>query len=450
MPPPPPNCSTFIVSPENVQHVLKTNFDNYPKGPWLRDMLVDLLGGGIFTSDGEAWFVQRKVAAHMFSVREFKEHIMTTFQAHGVKLQRLLDDVAARGEVVDLFNLYHRFTLDSIAEIAFGVSVGSLDNPDVPFARAFDDAQATVEHRAYLPGWQYLTWLLPREYRLRASIRVMDAYCAELIALRRAEGDLSARHDVLSRFMTMKDEHGVAMYANDDKFLRDVVLNFMIAGRDTTAQALSWATYCLANHPAAAAELRNEVATVCAGGVSAGGGGAAAAAEAAASAAPASAAAAPTEPVGLEYEVVARQLKYTAAAVNETLRLYPSVPKDIKQCVADDVLPDGTAIRAGSYIVYTPHAMGRSKALWGDDAGDFRPERFLGAGEKPSPFKFIAFNAGPRTCLGQHVALVEASYVLAVVFARYNVTLLPGHRVEPADSLTLPMRYGLKATLTRR
>jgi cytochrome P450 len=106
--------------------------------------------------------------------------------------------------------------------------------------------------------------------------------------------------------------------------------------------------------------------------------------------------------------------------MRETLRLYPSVPKDIKTALASDVLPDGTVVTAGTSVVYLPYVMGRSPALWGEDAARFQPERFLGK-PVPSAWRLPAFNgAGPRTCLGQRMALAEANFVLALVFGRFK------------------------------
>lgn len=96
-------------------------------------------------------------------------------------------------------------------------------------------------------------------------------------------------------------------------------------------------------------------------------------------------------------------------------------------------------------------AMGSSPALWGPDAAEFKPERMSPeAGPKPSPFKYIAFNAGPRTCLGQQMATVEATYVLALLASKFTFSLVEGHKVQAGDSLTLPMRYGLRVRAVRR
>jgi fatty acid omega-hydroxylase len=417
------------------------------KGANFHSIVRDLLGNGIFAVDGDAWKQQRRVASHMFSARSFRETIMAAFVRHGVELDAIMARHAASGQPLDISSLYFRFTLDSIGDIAFGKRLGVMAQPSVPFALAFDDAQATVEKRFFIPGWQVLRWVMPSEARLRRSVATLNAFCAELIAERRAAGDAEARFDVLSRFMALRDDAtGEKLYEHDDSMLRDVVLNFLIAGRDTTAQALSWATYCILQHPEVEARIVAEVAGITSEPEAQ----AAAAKDAAAHAHAASGTAVSAGDVfAPSYDTVSHEMRYTTATVMETLRLYPSVPKDIKEALADDVLPDGTKIPAGSVVAYLPYSMGRNEQLWPEPLR-FDPGRFLGDGAKHSPFKFIAFNAGPRTCLGQHMAQVEATYVLATILRKYKLTTVPGQTITYTDSLTLPMQQGLMVTVARR
>jgi cytochrome P450 len=477
-------------NPDNVKHILSDNFSNYPKGPDFNSTLADLLGSGIFAADGERWREQRRIAAHMFSDKEFRETIMASFIQHGAELDAILARHADSGEPVDVQNLFFRFTLDSIGKIAFGARVGSLVDPEVAFARAFDQAQATVDLRFFTPGWRLLKYVIPEERELVRSVRVMDDYCAELIRSRRAEGDYEQRRDVLSRWMSLKGgkDGTTPVHLHDDKLLRDTILNFLIAGRDTTAQALSWAVLMLAQNPEAEAALAAEVrAADPTGG------------DAEAGLAPPTAASSSSSSSTWDWapshDTVSRRLPVARAVMHETLRLYPSVPKDMKRALKSDTLPDGTFVPAGSNVVYVPYCMGRSAALWSTpehpDPERFEPSRWLvpvssgagaGAGaaaagdgaepqtqpreapgggdaakseptmtvRKESAFKFIAFNAGPRTCLGQNMALSEAVFVLGLVYRKFKLVPVPGQAVEYLDSLTLPMKNGLLCTVQRR
>ncbi|KAI8849878.1 cytochrome P450, partial [Chytridium lagenaria] len=157
-----------------------------------------------------------------------------------------------------------------------------------------------------------------------------------------------------------------------DKQLRDMVLNMMIAGRDTTAQSLSWAIWLLSSRPKVVEAIRKELDEMTNGEV-------------------------PT------YDEVST-LKYANAVFLETLRLYPSVPANIKICVKEDILPGGLHIPKGTEINWLPYAMGRMESIWGPDATEFIPERWIDANGniKREPIhKFPAFNGGPRTCLAK-------------------------------------------------
>merc|ERR1712046_483592 len=163
--------------------------------------------------------------------------------------------------------------------------------------------------------------------------------------------------------LRQKDEAGFRRY------MRDMVLNFLIAGRDTTAQNLTWTFYELCQRSDVIQRMREEVESVCG-----------------------------EAEVG--YGDVSR-LQYVRAVVDEGLRLHPSVSFDMKLAVADDVLPDGTVIKAGCRVAYAPFSQGRDKALWGKDASDFRPERWLEMPHRPTTYEYVAFNAGKRECLGK-------------------------------------------------
>lgn len=228
---------------------------------------------------------------------------LSVFVRHGNDLLQALRNVHRSGGDVDIQRLYFAFTLDSIGEIAFGVNIGSLHNPDHPFARAFDTAQKLCEARFFSPVFELAPCLHPREWRLRRAVRVLDKFAfnvrwqprpwpltspparlarhpsfvtpthtttllafphharsvTQVIGARRAalastaESD-TPREDLLTRFMMHRDQDTGKPY--EDRFLRDVVLNFIIAGRDTTAQALSWCTYLLTQNPDKEAKVR--------------------------------------------------------------------------------------------------------------------------------------------------------------------------------------------------
>ena len=318
----------------------------------------------------------------------------------------------------------------------------------------------------------------PHHSAISKGAKVIDAFARRVIASRRRTagdgGELGP--DLLSRFLDdaarkKEDEEAAAAakassaassqqggsrgaeaqgaeargaearLGGTDEELRDVVLNFIIAGRDTTACALSWTLYELAKAPAVVAKLRDEFNH-------------AFRAELAADATAANATAADSRGGGgsrLEdagtFEKVS-QLSYAHAVSLEVLRLHPSVAKDIKWAVNDDVLPDGTPIRSGAAVIYCPYAMGRDPRYW-DDPLAFRPERFLGERE-PNMYEYPVFNAGPRLCMGKPLALMETKLVTAMLLHHFEFALAEPHAGGYVSTVVLPMSPGLMVRLTPR
>lgn len=158
----------------------------------------------------------------------------------------------------------------------------------------------------------------------------------------------------------------------------------------------------------------------------------------------------------------------------ETLRLYPSVPNNQKYALKDDIWPDGTHVKAGTYVSWSSYAQGRSTKVWGEDAKEFHPERWLdenGNLKRESAGKWSAFHAGPRICLGnlnchhlysvtysispspflgQNLATLEALVCVSMLLRRYRFTLVPNQTVTYDISLTMPMKYGMKMFVGKR
>ncbi|PRQ58131.1 putative unspecific monooxygenase [Rosa chinensis] len=403
---------TVTCDPKNVEHILKARFDNYPKGPTWQSVFHDLLGEGIFNSDGDTWRFQRKTAAVEFTTRTLRQ-AMARWVSRAIKLRfcPILKEAELKGEPVDLQDLLLRLTFDNICGLAFGKDpeTCSAGYPDNSFASAFDRATEASLQRFILPEvlWKVKKWLgLGMEVTLSRSLVHIDEYLSKVIASRKLEllsqqKDGSPHDDLLSRFMKKKESYS-------DTFLQHVALNFILAGRDTSSVALSWFFWL-----DVAAWLEES----------------------------------------LHFEELDR-LIYLKAALSESLRLYPSVPQDSKHVVRDDVLPDGTFVPAGSSVTYSIYATGRMKSSWGDDCLEFRPERWLSSDGKRfimhDSSKYVAFNAGPRICLGKDLAYLQMKSVAASVLLRHRLTVVPGHKVEQKMSLTLFMKYGLMMNVHQR
>jgi long-chain fatty acid omega-monooxygenase len=424
---------TVTCNPRNLEHILRSRFDNYPKGPMWQAAFHDLLGQGIFNSDGDTWVLQRKTAALEFTTRTLRQ-AMARWANRTIKnrLWSILADHSAAVASVDLQDLFLRVTFDNICGLTFGKDPETLTPglPENPFANAFDSATEATLQRFLFPSflWRVKKALgVGSERSLRESLAVVDRYLTEAIASRKA----TPSDDLMSRFMKKRDGNGRAF---PDDVLQWIALNFVLAGRDTSSVALSWFFWTIMQLRDVERRVVLEIASVL------------------------------RETRGddtgrwteepLDCDELHR-LVYLKAALAETLRLYPSVPQDSKYVVADDVLPDGTVVPAGSAITYSIYSVGRMESVWGKDCAEFRPERFLSAdGTRFEPpkdaYRFVAFNGGPRTCLGKDLAYLQMKSIASAVLLRHSVELVPGHKVEQKMSLTLFMKNGLRVQVKPR
>ena len=430
---------TVTCDPKNLEHILKNRFDNYPKGPTWQAVFHDLLGDGIFNSDGDTWLFQRKTAALEFTTRTLRQ-AMARWVSRAIKLRfcPILETAQLEGKPVDFQDLLLRLTFDNICGLTFGKDPQTLSPgmPDNGFALAFDRATEATLQRFILPEvvWKLRKTLgLGMETSLTKSLRHIDKYLTEIIETRKQElqtqqqgGSGIPHDDLLSRFMKKKESYS-------EEFLQHVALNFILAGRDTSSVALSWFFWLVIQNPNVEEKIITEICTVL------------------------------METRGndtskwvqepLVFEEVDR-LMYLKAALSETLRLYPSVPEDSKHVVADDILPSGTFVPKGSSITYSIYSIGRMKFVWGDDCLEFKPERWLSLDgskfEVHDSYRFVAFNAGPRICLGKDLAYLQMKSIAAAVLLRHRLMVVPGHRVEQKMSLTLFMKYGLKVNVLPR
>ncbi|PIA57480.1 hypothetical protein AQUCO_00600306v1 [Aquilegia coerulea] len=416
-----------------------------------------LLGDGIFNSDGEHWRRQRKTASLEFASRNLKEFSTIVFREYALKLSSILGQASLDNKEVDMQELLMRLTLDSICKVGFGVEIGTLAPhlPNNSFAKSFDTAQIIVTLRFINPLWRIKKFFnVGSEALLDQSIKTIDDFTYSVIRKRKAEikearatneNDNKIKHDILSRFIELSENPENNL---NDKSLRDVVLNFVIAGRDTTATTLSWAIYMIMTHPQVADKLYSELKDF-----------------EEEKAKQENVSLLPYNPEDAEsfnervtkyaslltYDSLGKLL-YLHAVVTETLRLYPAVPQDPKGILEDDVLPDGTKVRAGGMVTYVPYSMGRMEYNWGPDAAQFKPERWLKDGffQNASPFKFTAFQAGPRICLGKDSAYLQMKMTLAILCRFFEFKLVPKHQVKYRMMTTLSMQYGLQLGVVRR
>ncbi|KAE9586321.1 putative alkane 1-monooxygenase [Lupinus albus] len=322
-------------------------------------------------------------------------------------------------------DLLERFTFDNICKLAFNVDPGCLGGDGTSaaeFMTAMEDATVLSSGRflTILPMiWKIKKLLnIGTERRLRECIATIRKFADEIIQSRLEAKDRTHNEDLLSRFIGVDD-------INSTEFLRDIIISFILAGRDTTSSALSWFFWILSSRPEVQKKILNEIESI----KSRSG-----------------------EKTMFKYEDL-KEMHYLHAAISETMRLYPPVAADSKQCLNDDVLPDGTVIKKNWFITYHTYGMGRMESLWGKDWAEFKPERWLenGVYRTESPFRFPVFHAGPRMCLGKDLAYIQMKSIAASVIERFEIDAVEkDNHPEYYLSFTLRMKGGFPVKLRAR
>ncbi|KAK8641360.1 hypothetical protein V6N13_010771 [Hibiscus sabdariffa] len=415
--------NTITANPENVEHILKTRFENYPKGKPFAAILGDFLGKGIFNVDGDSWKFQRKMASLELGRTSIRRHAFDIVNSEiQSRLLPLLSLVSGEQRVLDLQDVFRRLSFDNICKFSFGLDPGCLELslPVSEFAEAFDLASQLSAQRALASS--PLIWKLKRalnlgtEKRLKQAIKTVDALVQEMINQRR-DKCFSDSNGLLSRFMGT---------INDDKYLRDIVVSFLLAGRDTVAAGLTSFFWLLCQHPEVESAIRDELERV----------------------------------VGSsdDHQQMAsfdqlRDMHYLHAALYESLRLFPPIQFDSKFALEDDILPDCTFVGKGTRVTYHPYAMGRMERVWGPDCLQYKPERWLKHGRyvPENLFKYPVFQAGKRVCLGKEMALVEMKSVVLAIISRFNIRVLnPNQAPRFAPGLTANVRGGLPVLVQQK
>ncbi|CAL4946487.1 unnamed protein product [Urochloa decumbens] len=420
--------NVLTANPATVDHMLRARFDNYPKGAPFSAILADFLGRGIFNVDGDAWLFQRKLAAAELAspaLRAFAVRVVASELRS--RLIPLLHSASSsregKGKVLDLQDVFRRFAFDCICKISFGLDPGCLElsMPVSSFESAFDMASTLSARRATVP--MQIIWRVKRffnfgdERKLRDAVRLVDRLAEEVIRQRRKLGGAASGSDLLSRFMGS---------INDDKYLRDIVVSFMLAGRDTVASALTAFFLLLSDHPEVAAAIRDEVTRVGVG----------------------------DDRLTASTFNRLKDMHYVHAALYESMRLFPPVQFDSKFAAGDDTLPDGTAVAKGTRVTYHAYAMGRMESVWGPDCGEFRPERWLRDGRfvPESPYRYPVFQGGARVCVGKELALMEMKAVIVAVVRSFDVEAIGRSSRKPkfAPGLTATFAGGVPVRVRRR
>lgn len=399
----------LVNDPEVVKHVLVDNAKNYTKSKSY-DGLRLVMGNGLVTSEGEFWRRQRKLAQPAFHKDRLASFADTMVDATEQMLGRWGSEPGPR--VLDVHAELMRLTLSIVGRTLFGKDLGAEAGEAAEIGEAIrvglrhanDHAESLIKLPQWLPT--------PANVRFARAVKTLDAMVFRLIeARRRTQGH---EGDLLAMLMAARDDGNEGM---TDRQLRDEVMTLVLAGHETTAVALGWTFTLLSQHPDVERKVRAELAAVIG-------------------------ARAP------RFEDVAN-LPYTAQVLAECMRLYPPVWVFERSAIGPDRLGD-YAIPAGTTIGIAPFTLHRNPRFFPNPEG-FDPERFSKEAIAARPrTAYLPFAIGPRQCIGDGFARMEATLLLATILPRFQLSLLPGFQPEPEAKVTLRPRDGLPMQIDRR
>ncbi|PWA41365.1 hypothetical protein CTI12_AA552680 [Artemisia annua] len=497
----PKNQMIITANPTNIEHMLKTNFRNYPKGTPFTDVLGDFLGMGIFNVDGELWSTQRKLASHEFSTKSLREFAVNVLEEEIItRLIPLLDMFSKNNEVLDMQDVLRRrvsalatanSSNDGHKPYPFITSLISFHHNSHRLIHWFThllslSPSQTIAFEQLGPKNQMIITANPTniEHMLKTNFRnypkgtpftdVLGDFLG--MGIFNVDGELwSTQRKLASHEFSTKSLREFAVNVLEEEIITRLIplldmfsKNNEVLDMQDVLRRLAFDTICkisLGWDPCFLDFTRSVSPLAAAFDVAA-------------------------EATAMRGKVAAkwiwkvkkllnvgseRKLKEAVGvihfAVNDIIRkrrenmdgsesqkdllsrLYPPVVWDSKHAAENDVLPDGTPVYKGNRVMYFPYGMGRMEQLWGKDCLEFRPDRWfseLGVFKMENPYKFAVFQAGPRVCLGKEMAFMQMKYVVASVLRRFE--LVPVSLDQPVfvPLLTAHMDGGLKVRVRKR
>jgi cytochrome P450 len=390
----------LLTNPEHIKEVLVTKQAHFRKAKGLQ-VARAVVGDGILTSEGQKHMRQRRLMQPAFRRERIAAYADVMVRQGLAMMDRWKD-----GDIRDVHQDMMKVTLAIITETMFGKG---LTEGVEKIGRAIEIGLQYVSNKASAIIDIPLGVPTPQNQKFQEAAKTLDKTIYEIIEERRRNGG-EGRNDLLAMLLAARDE--------EDGQVRDEVMTIFVAGHETTANTMSWIWYLLATHPEAERKLWTELDEVLGGRL-------------------------PTA------EDVPR-LVYTNQIISETLRLYPAAWV-INREVVDEVEIGGHVYRPGETLMMSQYVMHRSSRYF-DNPDQFIPERFGGDLLKRIPaFAYFPFGGGPRICIGNNFALMEAALLLATIAQRFRLRLAePGQRVEPEPLVTLRPKNGLKMRLEVR
>jgi cytochrome P450 len=394
------------IDPAVIQHVLKTNAENYQKSEIQVKRMGHFLGKGLLTTHGEAWKTQRRLIQKGFDRKQL-EALSAIMQDSLTDSFRGFEREIAAGPV-DIYPHLMKMTFAMVARSLFGAN---LVDQDIDLV---SDTICTVQEfivrqtiQPYLNPWFEVSGQLRKHEQMRVRA---DAILMAYIKRRRNQ---PPGHDLLQTLMDARYADGEGM---SDELVLSESMQLLVAGHETSSNSLSWMLYLLSARPDCLDRVRQELDAVLGDGP-------------------------------LTFSAVTR-LEYTTQVIQESLRLYPPFWMIDRMAVADDRIGD-IAIPAGSTVIVYVYGAHHNPHRW-PDPETFDPERFTKANTKAlTPFTHLPFGGGPRGCIGSNYAMLQILMILSEVVRRYDFELTPGQDIDARAMVILRPKHGIRMNFTK-
>ncbi|NXX17326.1 CP46A hydroxylase, partial [Podargus strigoides] len=390
----------------------------YPKDPLVYSRIFDLfgerfLGNGLVTVlNHEHWHKQRRIMDPAFS-RTYLIGLMETFNEKAEELMEKLEEKADGKKEFSMLAMMNRVTMDVIAKVAFGFELNSLSNDQTPVPHAVTMALDGMT-KAHIPFMRYMPWTWKQIKEVKESVRLLRRVAKECIDQRREaiQNGKEATLDILTQILK-----GDALEeSRDDENILDNFITFFVAGHETTANQLSFTVMALAQHPEILERVQAEV----------------------------------DEVLGakrdIDYEDLGK-LTYLSQVLKESLRLYPPVAGTVRWLEKEQVV-NGIRIPGKTTLVFSTYIMGRLERFFKNPL-TFHPDRFSKDAPKPY-YCYFPFSLGPRSCIGQVFAQMEAKVVMAKLLQRFEFQLVPGQSFKLLEAGTFKPLDGVMCKLKPR
>ncbi|KAF1787231.1 Cytochrome P450, conserved site [Phytophthora cactorum] len=395
----------ILSSPELFEDVLKTQDDVFLRGPTGQYISYDLFGNGMVITDGDLWFYHRKTASHLFSMQMMKDVMEATVRE---KLQFSVKQ-----------ELSH-FTMDVIAKIAFAIELDTLKNSLQQGLWAFGV-------RIQSPMW---LWRLKRylnigwEKVFKDNNTIIQNFINDVIVK-----SMNKKAELAAKGEKMQSPTNGDIHIEDDDatIMRDMVMSFAFAGKDSTADNMCWFIVNMNRYPEELRKIREEMKTKLPGLL--------------------------TGEIQVPTQDQIRDLVYLEAVIKENMRLHPSTAFIVREAMQDTTLVDGTFVRKGQTLMVSSYCNARNKRTWGEDCLEFKPERMIdpdtGKLRVLSPYVFSGFGSGQHVCIGQKFAMMEIKMTLATLLSKFDIkTVEDPWKLTYEFSLTTPVKGGLDVEVT--